>query len=54
MSISHILFCCMVPCRSDQVRVCVSCILLDMDEGVSIVVLTPVRAPLILCVIRND
>ena len=47
MSISHILFCCMLPCRSDQVRLCVSCILLHMDECVSVVVLTPVRVPLI-------
>ena len=37
MSFSHILFCCMLPCRSDQVRVFVSCayggrcILSDVD-----------------------
>ena len=47
MSISHILFWCMMPCRSDHVRVFVSCILLHMDEGVSLLVLTPVRVPLI-------
>ena len=47
MSISHILVCCMLPCRSDQVRLFVSCILLHMDEGVSLVMLTPVRIPVI-------
>ena len=47
MSISHILFCCMLPCRSDQVRLFVSCILVHMDECVCLVMLTPVRVPLI-------